>query len=562
MTKRFTPEVVIVGSGASGSMAAYILARAGVKTLMLEAGRDYDPSQTPMFDTMREAPLCGSSTEDKPFGYYDATINGGWQVPGEPYTEAEGTSFRWWRTRMLGGRTNHWGRHVPRFGPYDFKGRSRDGLGVDWPISYEEIAPYYDRVEALMGVSGAANGLENHPDSPPGILHDMAPPRITEMIVEAACADLGIPCVPTRQAILTRDMPDPVAPRQACFNATECGRGCSIGAAFQTPTSLLPMAKATGNLQILTGATATRVRTDAAGKATGVEYVSGGKRQFAPGRAVILAASSCETARLLLNSRSDSAPRGLANSSGQVGRNLADTVGADIAGRIPALAGRPRYNEDGMWVPHRYIPFWLYKEQAAGKLDFARSYHLEFAGRFFDPGLAFDGSGEGYGAPLKQQLYDSYGTRMFFAARGEMIPNDDCYCELDPKVTDKFGMPALRFHWKWGQQEEKLAEHAIATASRIIERLGGTVEEPEKPIAQRMNPGGGIIHEVGTARMGSDPRTSVVDAHGHAWDVPNLVLVDGAIFASSPHKNPTLTMMALSIRNTEHLIAKMKRGEL
>ena len=562
MTKRLSPEVVIVGSGASGSMAAYVLAKAGVKTLMLEAGRDYDPALTPMFDEMRDAPLAGGATDDKPFGYYDATVNGGWQVPGEPYTQAEGTEFRWWRTRMLGGRTNHWGRHVPRFGPYDFKGYARDGLGIDWPISYEDVAPFYDRVEALIGVSGGRPGLENHPDSPPGILHEPPKARITEMIVEAACTDLGIPCVASRQAILTHDMPDPDAPRQACFNATDCGRGCSIGAAFQTPTSLLPMARATGNLQIITGATAARVRTDANGKATGVEYFAGGAKHFAPGRAVILAASTCETARLLLNSRSETTPNGLANSSGQVGKNLADTVGAEVAGRIPALAGRPRYNEDGIWVPHRYIPFWLYEEQAAGKLGFARGYHIEFAGRFFDPGLIFDGTGDGYGAPLKQKLYDSYGTRMFFAVRGEMIPNENCYCDLDPDVTDKFGLPSLRFHWKWGQQELKLAEHAVGTVTRIIERMGGTVEEPLKTIEQRMNPGGGIIHEVGTARMGADPRQSVVNQFGHAWDVPNLVLVDGAIFASSPHKNPTLTMMALAMRNTEHLIERMKRGEL
>jgi choline dehydrogenase-like flavoprotein len=207
-------------------MAAYVLTRAGIKTLILEAGRNYDPvTEAPMFQWNYQAPLLGNSTPDKHFGYYDATVNGGWEVPGEPYTNAPGSIFRWWRSRMLGGRTNHWGRHVPRFGPYDFKAFSRDGLGTDWPISYADIAPWYDRTEKLIGVSGTNNGLENHPDSSPDVLLPPSKPRITELAIRAAAEDLGIPCVPARQAVLTRAMPHPHAPRQACFNATSCGHG-------------------------------------------------------------------------------------------------------------------------------------------------------------------------------------------------------------------------------------------------------------------------------------------------------------------------------------------------
>lgn len=558
----FVPDVVVVGSGASGAMAAYVLAKAGVKTLILEAGRAYDPATTPMFDRGRDAPLAGTGTEDKPFGYYDATVNGGWQVPGEPYTVAEGSAFRWWRARMAGGRTNHWARHVPRFGPYDFKPFSRDGLGVDWPLSYDDVAPFYDRVEALIGVCGGPLGLENHPDSPPSVLHTPPAPRVTELLVEAACNDLGISCKPTHTAILTRDMPDEHAPRQACFNATDCTRGCSIGAAFQTTTSLLPMALATGKAHLLTDAMAARVRTDDRGRATGVEYLDKGKPAFVAARAVVLGASACESARILLNSRGPGAPAGLANGSGQVGRNLTDTVGADFAAHIPALAGRPRYNEDGIWMPHRYIPFWLYKEQAARKLDFARGYHIEFTGRFAEPSQALDGSGDGYGAPLKRAVYDSFGAKLFFAVRGEMIPNADCYCDLDPVVKDRFGLPVLRFHWKWGEQEVRMVDHATAQITRIVERLGGKIEGPPMTAAQRIAPGGSIIHEIGTARMGSDAKTSVVDGWGQAWEVPNLLLVDGAVFASNPHKNPTLTMMALAMRNVERLVGRMRKGEL
>ena len=558
----FVPDVVVVGSGASGAMAAWVLAKAGVRTLILEAGRAYDPAQTPMFDRSREAPLAGTGTDDKPFGYYDATVNGGWQVPGEPYTVAEGSAFRWWRARMAGGRTNHWGRHVPRFGPYDFKPFSRDGLGVDWPVSYDDVAPFYDRVETLIGVCGGKLGLENHPDSPAFALQTPPAPRIPELLVEAACNDLGIPCKPTHTAILTRDMPDPKVPRQACFNATDCTRGCSIGAAFQTTTSLLPMALATGNAHLITDAMVARIRTDAQGRATGVEYFENGKPAFVAARAVVLGASACESARILLNSRGPGDTNGLANSSGQVGRNLTDSVGADFSAFVPALARRPRYNEDGIWMPHRYIPFWLYKEQAAGKLDFARGYHIEFTGRFVDPAQALDGGGDGYGAPLKRAVYDGYGAKLFFAVRGEMIPNANSYCELDPAVKDRFGLPVLRFHWKWGDQEIRMVDHATRQITRIVERLGAKIDGPPMSAAERVSTGGAIIHEIGTARMGSDAKTSVVNQWGQAWDVPNLILVDGAVFASNPHKNPTLTMMALALRNMERLVTQMKKGAL
>jgi choline dehydrogenase-like flavoprotein len=558
----FEPDVVVVGSGAGGGIAAYVLTKAGIKTLILEAGRDYDPvSESAMLKWNREAPLLASSTPDKHFGYYDATVNGGWMVPGEPYTVAPGSKFRWWRSRMLGGRTNHWGRHSPRFGPYDFKPKSRDGLGMDWPVSYEEMAPWYDRTEKLAGVIGANNGLENHPNSSPGVLLPAPKPRITELMIKAAANDLGIPCIPAHYAVLSRDIDHPDVPRQACFNASPCGRGCGIGAAYQSTTSVLPMAMATGKARIVTDATVTRVLTDASGKATGVEYFDkAGKAHSVRARVVVLAASACDTAKILLNSGKS----GLANSSGEVGRNLMDTTGTNVRGHIPALEGRPRYNEDGMDVAHLYIPWWLYKEQAAGKLDFPRGYHYEIGGRFGAPGANFSlgGMEDGYGASLKEDARRYYGAQLGYTVRGEMIPNKDSFCELDPEVKDKHGMPVLRFHWKWSQHEIRQIAHGIKTAKEMIGRLGGTVLTPDRTPEEAIEDGGVIIHELGTTRMGDKPSNSVTDSFGKAWDVNNLVVVDGSVFTSNAHKNPTLTIMALAWRSTDHLVERMRKGEV
>ena len=262
----FDYDVIVVGSGAGGGMAAHTLTDNGVRVLMLEAGRDYDPvSETPMFNTNDQAPLRGSSTPDKNFGFYDATVDGGWQVPGEPYTTGDDSEFLWWRARMLGGRTNHWGRLSLRFSHHDFKAASRDGLGADWPMEYEDLAPWYDKTEALVGLCGDNPGLDDLPDSSPGVLQPPPKPRVPELLLAAAAKKLGITAASMRRAVLTQ----PLDNRQACFWATACGRGCSIGAAFQTTTSLLPMAKASGNLHIVTDAMVSRVDVDADGQGDG-----------------------------------------------------------------------------------------------------------------------------------------------------------------------------------------------------------------------------------------------------------------------------------------------------
>ena len=584
-------DVIVVGSGAGGGMAAYLLAINGLKVLVLEAGRNYDPvRETPMFQLPKDAPLRGAGTSHKPFGFYDATVDGGWQVPGEPYTTAPGNEFMWWRSRMLGGRTNHWGRISLRMGEYDFKPKTRDGLGIDWPIEYKDLAPYYDKTEMLVGIYGGDEDLENTPRSSKGVLQPPPAPRGWELLVKKHCGPLGIPVIPIHKAILTarqdaatlparlhpgnrlaqRVLAESMRSRQACFWATPCGRGCSIKANFQSTTVLLPPALATGNCDVICDAMVYEVTTGANGKASGVRYVDRLTRTHhqVQGRVVVLAASACETARILLNSRSTAFPNGMANGSGLVGKYLMDTVGAGIQGQIPALENVPPHNEEGADGEHVYMPWWLYQDQAAGKLDFARGYHIEFGGGRRMPGPGIFGGLESftegaYGARFKEAARRYYGSFLFFDGRGEMIPNEDSYCELDPNTVDQWGIPVLRFHWKWSDHETRQAAHMVKTFAGIIEAMGGKVVGTLRSDgAQVIARGGQIIHEVGTTQMGSDPRTSVLNASCQSWEVKNLFVADGAPFVSNADKNPTLSIMALAWRTMDHLMAEMKRGNV
>ncbi len=587
-------DVIVVGSGAAGGQTAYTLAMEGAKVLMLEAGRNYDPlSETPMFETNHQAPLRGAGTPGKPFGFHDATIDGGWAVPGEPYTNASSDpkrQFFWWRARMLGGRTNHWGRIALRNGPYDFKPRTRDGLGFDWPISYEDVAPYYDKVEMLIGVYGTNEGLENTPNSPAGILQPAPKLRAGEQYARHHGKKIGVPIIPIHRAVLSQRLDGPrlaaklhpnnpaaqrvlteaMSERAACFWATECGRGCSIRANYQSTTVHLPPALASGNLDILTDAMGYRVLMDDSGKATGVAYIDRKTREekqvFA--RVVVLAASSAESVRMLLNSKSAREPNGLANSSGLVGKYIMDTVGASLRGQIPAWENLPLHNEDGAGGGHAYAPWWLYQEQRAGKLDFARGYHLEF-----ETGRRMPSAGTGanlewltggnYGSRFKEDARRYYGSLVGFAGRGEMIPNEDSFCELDPTVKDKWGIPVLRFHWKWSDHETRQAKHMQETTAALIEAMGGKVSQrPEANGRDAIAPGGFIIHEVGGTIMGANSKNSVTNQWGQTWDVKNLFITDGGPFVSNADKNPTLTIMALAWRASDYILEEMRQGNL
>ena len=559
-----TYDVCIIGSGAAGGTAAKVLSEGGLSVALLEAGpplipaRDYKEHVWPYELPHRGAGVGGGLRQGLPDEFM--APNGAWEIQGEPYVSAPGSRFRWFRSRIVGGRTNHWGRIALRMAPVDFKVRSHDGRGDDWPISYEDVAPYYDKVEAYIGVFGTK---ENIPSAPDGVFLPPPKPRCTETIIKKACDKLDILCIPSRLAILTK----PLNGRPACHYCAQCGRGCITASNFSSSQVMIPPAEKTGRFTLITGAMARELIVGKDGKVAAVSYIDKATREERRihARAFIVAASACESARLLLNSRSTFFPDGLANSSGVVGRNLMDTVGSDGGGYFPQLERMPAHNHDGVGGMHMYLPWWKFDR----KNEFLRGYHTEFGGGRGMPGVGdYDDlcdEFEGYGVSLKRECKKKYGTYIGFAGRGEMIPNENCYCEIDPNVVDQWGIPVLRFHWKWGDNELRMARDMQETYREIVETAGGTYMPPVQRGADHpygIADGGVIIHEVGTVRMGDRPATSALNGYCQAHDVKNLFVTDGASFVTNADKNPTLTIMALTWRASDYLLDQAKKGNL
>ncbi|WP_335965698.1 GMC family oxidoreductase [Galbibacter sp. PAP.153] len=565
-------DVLIVGSGAGGGMATKILSEAGFNIAVLEAGPNFDPAnpeQQTQFKWPYESPRRGASTT-RAFGDFDMAY-GGWELDGEPYTHKNGTKFDWFRSRMLGGRTNHWGRISLRFGPLDYKRKDFDGKGDNWPIGYEDVRPYYDKVDKLVGVFGTKENIPNEPD---GYFLPPPKPRLHELYLQKAGGKMGLPVIPSRLSILTKRVDNR---RGACFYCSQCSRSCSIYGDFSSSSVLVKPALEYDNVDLYVNAMVREVLTDDSGKATGVSYVNKEDLQeyTVKAKVVILAASACGSARILLNSKSERFPEGLANSSGVVGRYLHDSTGASRSAIIPELMDRKRYNEDGVGGMHMYVPWWLNDKK---NLGFSRGYHIEFWGGMGMPSYGagmgiqnlngrFQRKGEskkkagGYGVGLKEDVYKYYGAMVGMAGRGESIPQKDNYCEIDPNVVDKFGIPVLRFNYNWTDDERKQAKHMQDTFEELFHNMGATPlgDKPGEESDHGLEAPGRIIHEVGTTRMGDDPKTSVLNKYNQAHDVPNLFVMDGGAFVSQADKNPTWTILALAWRASEYLTQEMKK---
>lgn len=550
-------------------MAAKVLSESGLKVAVVEAGPFFDPANDAQRTQLRnpwDSPRRGAGST-RAFGDYDAAY-GGWEIDGEPYTRKNGTRFDWFRSRMLGGRTNHWGRISLRFGPLDFKRKDVDGLGDNWPIGYEDVRPYYDRVDKLLGVFGSKEGIHNEPD---GFFLPPPKPRLHELYYIKGARKANIPVIPSRLSILTKRINND---RGVCFYCSQCNRSCSVYADFSSGSCLIfPAQRSTGRVDLYTDAMVREVVTNGAGEAKGIIYINKEDRQEYQinAKVVVLAASACSSARILLNSKSSEHPQGLGNSSGLIGRYLHDSTGSSRAALVPELLNRKTYNEDGVGGMHVYTPWW----QNDAKLDFPRGYHLEVWGGLGTPSYGFgfnpDSLNEhfgleigGYGNKLREDVKRFYGAVMGISGRGESVPQYDNYCEIDPDTVDEFGIPVLRFHYNWTDYERNQAKHMHKTFEEIFDAMGAITlgDTPTAESEYGLAAPGQIIHEVGTTRMGDNPAKSVTNSYQQLHDAKNVFVVDAGSFVSQADKNPTWTIMALSWRASDFIVEQLKKQNL
>jgi choline dehydrogenase-like flavoprotein len=538
-------DVVIVGSGASGGLVARDLAKAGAKVLLLEAGRSIDTekefrSHAWPWQLRRRGLDPFFTTRNEYAGHL-------WADPArEPYTTPQGRFFHYARVRGTGGKTLLWAGFSYRFSPRDFKSRTLDGTGEDWPIGYDDLAPYYDRVESEIGVCGSREGLADLPD---GQFLRPLPLRCSERIIQAAAARLSIRAVPARKDALTEAHDR----RPACHYCGHCSQGCETHAKFSTLYTYIPWALETGNCELVPNAFAAEILIDERGLAGGVRYVDTVTMKWyeARARVTVVAAGAIESARLLLLSRNRRFPDGVANSSGLVGKNLMEHNQSYVAGLLTRLRSAEARNEDGAYG-HLILP--RVNTYRPSK-DFIKGYSLACGGgapRF--PGYAARLAG--FGAEFKASVKRYYTAPVSFASMIETLPSPDNYVDLDAEVKDVYGLAAPRIHFVNGPNERAMLRHMFDTAEEILRAAGADLTWRAE------GPPGESLHNVGTCKMGSDPKSSVVDPFCRAHDVRNLFVVDGSCFVSAGYVNPTITILAIAARVGDYMSREFKRGNL
>ncbi len=555
-----TYDAIVVGSGISGGWAAKELTEHGLRVLLLERGRnvehikDYPTALQPPWEVPHRGRVPTALREKHPVlrrDYVLNEVNYGWWAHEDQHPYVEKKPFDWFRGYHVGGRSLTWGRQSYRWSDIDFEANAREGVAIDWPIRYADIAPWYDHVERFAGISGSREGLEQLPDG------EFLPPMPLNVAEQHVADGIRKAFNDSRRMIIGRvaNLSQAHGGRSACQYRSKCSAGCPFGAYFSSQSATLPAARATGNLTLRPNSIVTRVVYDRDRKrATGVEIIDAETRltEEFNARIVFLCASAFNSTWILMNSATDVWPDGLGSSSGELGHNVMDhhfRVGAQ--GRIDGFADRIVYGRrpTGFYIPR-------FRNVGSDKREYTRGFGYQ--GSASRQGWAREVAELGIGAPLKEELREPGPWTIGMTGFGEILPHHDNRISLDRSVTDAWGLPVLAMDCEIRENEQRMRQDMMNDAAEMLEAAGCRDVEATNT---GYNFGRGI-HEMGTARMGRDARTSVLNGHNQVWDAPNVFVTDGACMASAACVNPSLTYMALTARAAAYAVDEMKRQNL
>lgn len=537
-------DTIVIGSGAAGGMAAWNLTRRGVNVLMLDAGEKFRRTQFWSHVKPWETREKLAKGQRPPQFYLDTRE--------QPYVTDPKNPFELVRVWGRGGKTNVWGRVSLRYSDLDFEGPARDGWEIPWPIRYKDIAPYYDRVEQLIGVCG---GDDDQPSLPGSKFHLPPPaPRCGERMLMRAAQRAGIRVVLVRRAVLTKEHNG----RPKCHFCGACGKGCDIGAFFNSSDYLIEPAFKTGRLIVTDNAVAARILVDDKGLANGVQYFdrASGEERRVYAKRVIVAASCVDSTRLLLNSKSPRYPNGLGNSSDAIGRYLTEQVRFHMYGFAPELIGTKAQNDDGIGGEHIYLPRYNYEGK---KRDYLRGFGSQFWNTGAQPGLAWAKQIPGHGADFKKAVKDRFPAMIAMHPYGEVLPYRHNRVTVEGTPNDRYGVPIAKIEYSIGDNERKM----VAEMYDMAESIFRAAKAEMLPFTRgAIDSFGSAIHEHGTCRMGDDAKRAPLNKFNQMHDVKNVFVVDGSSFTTASEKNPTLTILALAWRATDYLAGEIKRGNV
>lgn len=538
-------DVIIIGSGAAGGMTAWNLTRQGVSVLLLDAGAKFQRAKF--------------WTHVKPWEWRQRVARGEHPPQFElnrreqPYTWAPNQPFDLVRVWGRGGKTNIWGRVSLRYSDLDFTSAERDGWEIPWPIRYKDIAPYYDKVEQLIGVCGG----DDDQDSLPGSKYYLPPPamRCGEKLLKKAASGIGISIVPVRRAVLTR----PYGGHNACHYCGACGRGCDVSAFFNASDYLIEPAFQTKRLEVIDNAVVARVLVNDKAQASGVQYFDRytGEEHKIYGRVIVVAASCIDSTRILLNSKSSAWPNGIGNSPDVIGRYLTEQIRFHMYGFAPELLGTQAHNDDGIGGEHIYMPRFNHRD--GKKRDYLRGFGSQFWGSGAQADAAFAKRLPGFGREFKRSVKARYPALVALHPYGEVLPRKENRVTVEGSPLDRYGVPIARIEYKIGENEHKMAREMYDTAEAILRAAKAEILPFQRG---HLDVAGSAIHEHGTCRMGADPKRSALNGFCQSHAVKNLFVVDGAAFTTASEKNPTLTILALAWRASDYLAEEMRAGRV